>query len=182
MSGEQTAAMEPAYRNLNAHLRLWICAVAGFAADQLSKHWAITRLGTPEDGQPEPFTVIEGYVRFYTVFNPGAVWGSFAGNKLLLIGISAVAVVFLLGFFATSRAGQKWLHVGLGAILAGALGNMYDRIFNNGYVIDFIEINLHFPPADPWPTFNIADMLLCAGVGIIILIMLFDKPEEHGGQ
>ena len=62
-------------------------------------------------------------------------------------------------------------------LLAGALGNIHDRLFNNGQVVDFIEVNLHFWPANPWPTFNIADVLLCVGVAILVINLLF-KSEK----
>ncbi len=164
-----------AFFYLKAHLRFWLIAIAGLTADLASKHWALTKLGNPQNSEPQPLVLIEDYLRFITVFNPGAVWGLFAGNKLFLVGISTFAIVVLLIFFATSRRGQWLLHSALGLILAGAMGNMHDRIFNDGFVVDFIEINLHVWPANPWPTFNIADALLCIGVGVLMVLMLFEK-------
>ena len=160
------------YRNLKAHLCLWLITVLGAGADLLSKSWALERLGSPEQGNLQHIDIIEGYVRFITVFNTGAVGGAAAGKTTLLIGASVVAIIMLLWFFAVSRSNQFGCHIGLGMLLAGALGNLYDRVFNDGKVVDFIEVNLHFWPADPWPTFNIADVLLTVGVGILMIFML----------
>ena len=54
-------------------------------------------------------------------------------------------------------------------IFAGAVGNLSNRIFNQGEVIDFIVVDLHFWPANPWPTFNIADVLLVIGVALLLI-------------
>ncbi|MCK4627647.1 MAG: signal peptidase II [Sedimentisphaerales bacterium] len=160
------------YRNLKAHLCLWLITMLGVAADLLSKSWAVERLGNPEKVDPQHIDIIEGYVRFIIVFNPGAVGGVGAGKTALLVGASVVAIIMLLWFFAVSRSNQLGCHIGLGMLLAGAMGNLYDRLFNNGKVIDFIDVNLHFWPFNPWPTFNIADVLLTVGVGILMIFML----------
>lgn len=56
----------------------------------------------------------------------------------------------------------------LGCITAGIIGNLYDRAFNGGCVRDFIDVLI--PVIDyHWPTFNVADSLLCIGVGLMIL-------------
>ena len=163
---------EYSYRNLKAHLCLWIVTVLGVGADLLSKSWVIERLGKPGQETPQHIDIIEGYVRFITVFNDGAVGGAAAGKTTLLIVASVVAIIMLLGFFAVSQSNQLGCHIGLGMLLAGAIGNLYDRLFNNGNVIDFIDVNLHFRPFNPWPTFNIADVLLTVGVGILMIFML----------
>ena len=63
----------------------------------------------------------------------------------------------------------------LASLMGGALGNMHNRVFNDGKVIDFIEVNLHFPPANPWPTFNLADVLLTVGVAVLLVNLLVRK-------
>ncbi len=155
---------------LRAHLLLWPVFIAGFTADRLTKIWTLDRLGLPGSGQE--VVVIENYLRFSTVFNPGAVWGAFASQTAFLLAVSFVAVCFVMAIFASSPRKAWHCHLACGMILAGAMGNIYDRLFNNGFVIDFIEVNLHFWPADPWPTFNVADSLLCVGVPLLVIPML----------
>ena len=184
----ETAEKVPysALRSVKAHFLLWLTALAGLGADQFSKQWAVKTIGSPpEQGQLlapdaffEPIVIIENYLRFATVHNTGAVAGTLAGKTILLIAASIAALVFLFWLFATSRCHQWLTHIALGMLLAGALGNMYDRLFNQGRVIDFIEVDLHVWPANPWPTFNIADILLCVGVGVLLLGLLIGRPRS----
>lgn len=161
-----------AYSSLKAHLRFWPVMAVGLAADLATKLWAVQKLGATATGSSREIVIIERYLRLNLVFNEGAVAGFAAGRTTLLITVSIIAVFFVIWLFATSGRRQWATHISLGMLLAGALGNLYDRIFNQGRVIDFIEVNLHFPPADPWPTFNIADIMLCLGVAVLVLCLL----------
>jgi len=161
--------------HLPSHVRLWLPAVVGLAADLVSKRWALGALGDAEVGTLEPVVLIEGYLRFSLVFNRGAVAGMAAGQTALLVAASVGALVFVLWLFSTSRSDAWGSHVALGMIVAGALGNTYDRLFHGGKVIDFIEVNLHVWPANPWPTFNVADILLCVGVGLLIISLMKNR-------
>ena len=73
------------------------------------------------------------------------------------------------------------MQISLGLITAGVVGNLYDRLFNEGRVRDFIDV---YRGHWHWPAFNVADSLLCIGVGLIIIGMLTypscQKPA--GGQ
>jgi len=161
-----------ALRSPGAHLRLWVTMSIGLVADLTSKSWAVHTLGDPDTGQAERLIVIKDYLVFTTVYNTGAVAGIAAGKTTFLLMVSVVALIFLFWFFATTGSKQWFVHIALGLLFAGALGNMHDRIFNHGKVVDFIEVNLHFPGADPWPTFNIADSFLCVGVGVLLVWLL----------
>ncbi|MBN2375210.1 MAG: signal peptidase II [Sedimentisphaerales bacterium] len=167
-------------RSVKAHLRLWLMVVLGFGADLASKIWVIQALGEPQD--EKKIVIIEGYVNLICAYNTGAVAGFASGKTALLLTVSVMALVFLFWIFAVSRASQWVQQICIGMLFAGALGNMYDRIFNDGRVIDFINVDLHFWPANPWPTFNVADVLLCVGVGILLLSQLGlskSKSKDH---
>ena len=83
----------------------------------------------------------------------------------------------------TTLKKNQWVaQIAVGMLFAGALGNTHDRMFNLGSVVDFIDVNLHFPPADPWPAFNIADSLLCVGVATLLLCMLVGNRQEKKAQ
>ena len=161
---------EMALFNKMPHLILWIVFVIGLAADLISKKLVLKHIGLP--GDTDPIVIIDGWFRFSTVLNPGAVWGSFANRTMFLVAVSIFAVIFICWLFATSHRKAWYVHLGCGMILAGACGNIHDRLFNNGLVVDFIEVNLHFWPANPWPTFNIADSLLCVGVPFLVIPLL----------
>ena len=123
---------------------------------------------------------IEGIFRFVTVFNTGAPWGLAAGQTKLLLAGSMVALLIMFWLFGMLSRGQWLSQAAIGCILGGARGNTHDRLFNTGMVVDYIEFNLHFPPADPWPAFNIADTLLCVGVGLLMICMIRqgDPPKN----
>ncbi len=137
------------------------------ALDQLTKEWAIGRLAT---GPCSPETCIDvvGTLRFHRVDNPGAAFSIGQnlplGPVLTLIGLAmSVVLVFLAG-----RNRRLGFSVVAGMITGGALGNVADRIartdggFGNGHVVDFIDLQW-------WPVFNVADMAIVVGIGIIAL-------------
>lgn len=164
-----------AFFSWSAHLRLWGLALLGFFADYFSKAWAVDSLSGNGEGSLSVVrrcvVVIEDYVVFRLVHNSGAVAGFASGKTGFLIAASLVALGFLFWLFVSSRREQWFGHISLGLLFGGALGNMWDRIFNDGRVIDFIEVDLGFWPCNPWPTFNVADVLLCVGVGLLIVSM-----------
>lgn len=114
--------------------------------------------------------VIGEYVSLTYVRNYGAAFGMLESQTFLL---SAVAgAVFLLVWFYRRHLRQypKTLQMGIACILGGALGNLIDRI-RLGYVIDYID--LHF-----WPVFNIADIMIVAGAGLMVVGYLQDNKNH----
>jgi signal peptidase II len=172
VTDRDTEIHSSACRSGCAYLIFVLTAGAGLTADLWTKQWACTTIGDPERGYlREPVVVIENYVQFYTRLNPGAIWSIASGQRLFLVVMSLAALIFLGWLFLALSSRQRWGQAALGLLTAGALGNMYDRIFNKGFVVDFIEVNLHFWPANPWPIFNIADVLLCTGVALLLISM-----------
>ncbi len=107
-----------------AHVRLWVVAVAALALDLWSKSWAFANLG-PYDVRE----VVPKVFEFRRSVNPGALFGMGKGLVPLFIVASFAALGFVLYLFATSSYRQKWLHLSLSLVLAGSLGNLYDRSF-----------------------------------------------------
>lgn len=109
----------------------------------------------------------EGKFRFTYSTNSGSVFGLDINSTFLLImGIIVLAVLLWLNFVYLKSAG-RFMRVGLGLVMGGAIGNLIDRI-RFGEVTDFIDVNLGFWPLDPWPIFNIADSALTIGIFILI--------------
>ena len=115
---------DSAIRHFRAHALLWTTVALTLAADLWTKRWAFTTLGADES-RPGLF----GLVSYQRSLNEGALFGLGKGLVPLFIAASVLAVGFILYFFASSRRDQRWLHVALAFILAGALGNMFDRTF-----------------------------------------------------
>ena len=110
--------------------------------------------------------------------NHGALFGFGRDYKTLANGIfalisffAAVAIVVWSSYRTT--ASDRWLCIALGLILAGTLGNFYDRIVFNG-VRDFLHWNLWFD----WPVFNIADCCLVGGAGLLLVQAFFAAETE----
>ena len=111
------------------------------------------------DVKVHPF--IPGLIDFTVTINRGAVFGIGQGRRTLFVAVSIVAILFICYLFAHSDR-QSIYQILLGMLLAGALGNLYDRV-RYSYVRDMIH---GLPHSNLFPyIFNVADTLLCTGVG-----------------
>lgn len=142
----------------------FVVAAAVVLLDQLTKWWAVNAL---VDG---PIVVIEGFFQFRLTFNTGASF-SILTNSGPLIAVVAFGVVGLI-VVVLGDASRRVEAVALGLVLGGAVGNLLDRVFRgegllDGAVVDFIDFSF-------FPTFNVADMAINAGV-ILLLIVTFVK-------
>ena len=151
------------------------------AWDLYSKWWAFDALGY-EHRQSDSWCVWlwgEGVFRLMTSFNHGALWGMGQGYSGVFALLSVVAVVAVLFWLFAARGAQSlWLTVSLAFVLAGTLGNLYDRMGWHGLrdeltgqiqyaVRDFLYFQLI-----NWPIFNFADTFLVTGA-IMLLIQSF---------
>ncbi|RAL22182.1 signal peptidase II [Lujinxingia litoralis] len=126
-------------------------------------------------------TVIEGYWDFQYTRNPGAAFGLFADKdsefrKPFFLGVSLLAVLIILGLLRGVQNDQKLLLWALALIAGGALGNFIDRV-RYGYVTDFIVWK--YTDVYRWPTFNVADALICVGVAFMVIEMIRDMLRER---
>lgn len=162
-----------------AQFIFWTLVVAGTALDLWSKWAAFESLGRRPSGE---IPIIDGFFRLVAVENTGAAFGIASGQRWLLTVVSVVALVVILAIFFFSAHKSKVMHIALGLFTAGVCGNLYDRIFNEGRVRDFIDIV--YWPGKHWPAFNAADSMLCIGVGLLIIWgFLTDRlGPEHGRQ
>jgi signal peptidase II len=190
--------VNPTWKNPWALARVGVTAAVGLSADLLVKHWADGRLTQLDaDGRLASVIVIPGWLSLEWTGNHGAAMGFFQGDRGLFLVVSAAAVVFLGYLFTQSRPGQRGYQMILGMLLAGVLGNLYDRV-TLGYVRDMIHLfpGRRWPPAIaahlpafwstpewfPW-IFNIADSLLCVGVGLMLLTSMTEgKPAAMENQ
>lgn len=130
----------PAGRYLPAHLVFWTVAALVLALDLWSKRWAFAQLGSTETR-----TIIDGTLEFRRSLNAGAVFGSFSGRASLFVIASILALGFVLYLFTRSARKQYGFHVALGLVLAGALGNLYDRTF---IIADIVHVQTHSGPPE----------------------------------
>jgi len=163
--------------DLKAHLIFWSIAIGGLLLDIWTKTAVFEWLGQRPS---QNFSIINGFLRFVMALNNGAAFSFLAGKTYLLTAISVIALIVVFGIFLFNGTQYRSIHITLGLITGGICGNLYDRIFNDGLVRDFIDVyigNKH------WPTFNVADILLCVGVGMMIIsIYLTEKSSQKHAQ
>ena len=162
----------PAFK---AHLIFWPTMAAGVVLDLWSKKAVFEYLQNQNNGTA---SIIKGFLQLKAQQNPGAAFGIATGRPMLLVSISLIAIVVLLAMFLFGKVHGKLSCAALALFSAGVLGNLYDRIFNNGQVRDFIDV---YYRRWHWPTFNLADAMLCIAVGLLI-ISSFVRPTDKGCQ
>lgn len=150
-------------------------AVVVFALDLVTKIVALARL----EGR-EPVRVLGGFVHLQIVRNPGAAF-SIATGMTWVLALVAVGVVVAIIWILPKLRSTGWA-IGLGLVLAGALGNLVDRFFRapgplRGHVVDFVS--LFGPNGEVWPVFNVADSGIVVG-GILIVLMSVLGREYDG--
>ncbi|MCD4784968.1 MAG: signal peptidase II [Candidatus Eremiobacteraeota bacterium] len=151
-----------------------ITAIITIILDQLSKYAVIQNLKISES------IPILGKILYFThVTNKGGAFGLFSEFPGFFVVLAVLLII--VGFAMTPKILKlsTTLQVGLGLLFGGTVGNLIDRL-RFGSVIDFIDFKV-------WPTFNIADIAICVGVGLLayhILVKEYndeknkDLPEE----
>jgi signal peptidase II len=112
--------------------------------------------------------VIPGFFNLTHVRNTGGAFGIFGGRRggwatLFFVSVSVLAVGSILFFIQRIKEDEKILALSFSLVLAGAIGNLIDRL-RYGEVIDFLEFYLS---SFFWPAFNIADSAICIGIGLM---------------
>lgn len=127
----------------------------------------------------EPVRVLGGLIYLQVIRNPGAAF-SMATGMTWVLALVAAAVVVAIVWLARRLRSVGWA-IGLGLVLAGALGNLTDRLFRapgplRGHVIDFISA--FAPNGQGFAIFNIADSAICVGGALIVLLSLLGKDYD----
>jgi lipoprotein signal peptidase len=172
---EQVVAYRPPY------LFLVVVAVLALAADLVTKAWAERRLDGA--GAFHPVELIPGHLDFILAKNRGGAWGLLQDTpesvrRPFFLVVSFLAIAFIVSLYRRLAPGQRALRWGLPLVLGGALGNLIDRI-RYSHVIDFIHAHMKWGGHDhSWPTFNVADIAICVGVGLMAIDMFGGGKEK----
>ncbi|MCQ5078424.1 signal peptidase II [Gemmiger formicilis] len=134
--------------------------------DQLIKHWATAALlpvGSME--------VLPGIVELRYCLNDGMAFSMLAGKQGLLIGVTSVMLVAVLVMLFVRKMPLAE-RIAWTLVLGGGVGNLIDRVLN-GVVVDYINVLfMHFA------IFNFADICVCVGVGLLMLVLLLDSTKK----
>ena len=157
-------------------------------ADLWSKEWAKSTLENRPPGDRR-YQIVERLfdkvsMAFTYAENQGGAWGLLqneteALRRPFFLIVSVAAIVFIVSLYRKLQKGQLALMWGLPLVLGGALGNLIDRI-RYGFVVDFIDIYVHKAagPDSHWPTFNVADVAICVGVGLMAVDMFTSRKKK----
>lgn len=143
--------------------------------DQVTKIYFSRTVG------PEGITVFKDFFEIIHARNQGAAFGLLRDSSLrfpILVTVSLAAIVIIMAVYRKLQPGQKLAAVSLALILAGAAGNLIDRL-RLGEVIDFLNFHWY---QHYWPTFNVADTALCIGVGLLAVDMIMEETRKKKGQ
>lgn len=138
---------------------LFVLPLAVVILDQFSKYIVVENMALGES-----IPIIEEVFHLTYILNPGAVFGMFAHNRLFFIAIAVIVIGIIIWARREILASPWEVKAGCGLFLGGAIGNLIDRA-RQGLVIDFFDFRI-------WPVFNIADIAICIGVGLIIWNLL----------
>ena len=120
-------------------------------------------------------TIIKNFFNLTLVYNKGAAWGLFSGNKLLLILITIIAIIVIISFLKTFKNNTR-NNIAFGLLLGGMAGNLADRLLL-GYVRDFLDFKIF---SYNYPVFNIGDIAIV--VSVILLTYAILKGEDSDGN
>ncbi len=138
---------------------LFVLPLAVVILDQFSKYIVVENMALGES-----IPIIEELFHLTYILNPGAAFGMFAHNRLFFIAIAVIVIGIIIWARREILASPWEVKAGCGLFLGGAIGNLIDRA-RQGLVIDFFDFRI-------WPVFNIADIAICIGVGLIIWNLL----------
>lgn len=166
--------MKPMKNPLLRWLALSALLLAGCGADQATKAWA------SETFKDEPRTLVPGLLELRYAENRAIAFSMLRDipehiRKPVIFTLAGISLSVLLGFAWTLRSRGALRMVPFALILAGAFGNLLDRI-RNGYVVDFVR--LHWQEAWSWPIFNLADSLISVGMALLLIQGLMEREPE----
>ena len=145
------------------------------AADQITKYLVTVNMTLASSmPAPEPINFLHGVIDFIYIHNKGGAWGMMQGYTWLLLSVTMIVMLICIAMLIKYGLKNKLLFWALSLVLSGGIGNMIDRVFRDGNVVDFIH--LHFMPE--FPIFNIADCCVVVGAGLLILYFIIDLFKE----
>lgn len=150
--------------------KIYIITLVIFILDQITKSLISTYLKLNES-----IEIIKDFFYIRYINNKGASWGILENNRILLIGLSIIAIIMIIRYSYSFKK-TKLNTYGFGLLLGGILGNLSDRLIF-GYVKDFLDFIIF---RYDFPVFNIADISIV--IGVILLIISILKGEDKNGS
>ena len=159
------------------YLLFTVFMIISLVLDQWTKVLARTHLRP----RLSPKVIVEGYFDLRYAENPGVAFSmlqNISGGRIWLTLLAIGAFILVLYYLRKTPVDNTRLHVALGLVGGGAIGNLIDRVAF-GKVTDFIvwKVGVH-----EWPAFNVADAALCVGVGLMVLDMILSSRAARKAE
>ena len=139
-------------------------------ADQITKYIVTVNMTL---GESRPF--LKGLLDFVYIYNEGGAWGFLSGYQWILLTVTSIVIIIFITVLVKYGMQDKLLFWSVCLVLSGGLGNMIDRIFRGGKVVDF----LHFEFMPDFPVFNVADCSVVIGTGLLIIYFIVGSIKEN---
>ena len=113
-------------------------------------------------------------LNFYYTLNNGAAFSKLSGKTVFLIVITSLVIIWLLYLMLAKKVHRPVYMAAISLIIGGGVGNLIDRVFNEGKVVDFIDVRII-----NFAIFNFADICAVCGAGLLMISIIVDEIREH---
>ena len=147
-----------------------VCSFLILLLDQLTK-FLISNNFTLGEGTD----FIKGFIDIVYIHNTGGAWGILSGNSWGFLSLTVILMLILITLLLKIGRKSKLLFWAVSLVISGGVGNLIDRIFRGGNLVDFLHLEF-FPT---FPVFNVADIAVCTGAGLLILYFVLDTIADY---
>ena len=146
-----------------------LSGVCLLGVDQYTKAYIVSEMQLLEERE-----FINGLIDIVYIHNKGGAWGMLQGHTWILVSVTIAVMFVCIALLLKHGFKNKLMFWSVTLVLFGGIGNMIDRIFREGNVVDF----LHFEFWPSFPVFNVADCGIVIGAGLLILYFVLDMIKE----
>ncbi len=146
-----------------------VTALLVLGCDQFTKYYVSTHYAVLDEN-----VLIPKVLNFLYIKNDGGAWGMLSGYTWILLSVTIVVMLVCIAMLLKSGIKDKLMFWAVMLILSGGVGNMIDRIFRGGKVIDFLQFGFW----TDFPIFNIADCAIVIGAGLMLLYFFVEIIRE----
>ena len=149
-------------------------SIAGLivALDQWTKWWVRTNLVLGDTWLPKPLEWLSPYARIVHWYNTGAAFGMFQNGSAIFAVLAVIVICALIYYFPQVDKNDWTLRLAMSMQLAGASGNLIDRLLRGGQVTDFISVG-------KFAVFNVADASISVGTAVLLLGVYLQERAAH---
>ena len=149
-------------KSVGSYIYLFSIAGAIIALDQWTKNLVRTNLALGETWLPDSLTWLSPYARIVNWYNTGAAFGMFQNGSMVFTVLAIIVISAIIYYFPRVEQSDWTLRLAMSMQLAGASGNLIDRLLQDGKVTDFVSVGT-------FPVFNVADASISIGTVILLV-------------